>query len=462
MLIRDFFDKNRVAAQLTYGVILIILIPLLIAFNTVFIIKKYNRSIDFILQKQALVLGRAVSVLMKSDLPWEYFIQVKLEALIESNNEIEELTVLIPEGDNFRILASTQKDQINTVRTSYFYKYAWLQPENSGLATDSFRLVQTVGDDELASASDNNRFWLVAIPMKDVNDKKSALLAIKLSSEIVDDLTSYNRNMSVYLLIGTVFVVILFLMIAVRLWDYALLYQKTKEIDRMKDEFISMASHELRTPVTGIRGYSSMILDGSMGKINEKMKKGLKMINGSAERLNVLVADLLDVGKIEQERISLDLKPLDVSPIIYKTIEELNVESDKKSLNLEYKPHISPLPKIEVDRDRFEQIMINLISNAVKYTQTGGIEIMTRERYNNKALEIMIKDTGIGMSAESRKRLFEKFYRVRNDKTQGITGTGLGLWITKRLVELMQGTIAVDSIESVGTQVTIQFPIKLK
>jgi signal transduction histidine kinase len=267
--------------------------------------------------------------------------------------------------------------------------------------------------------------------------------------------------MSVYLLIGTVFVVILFLMIAVRLWDYALLYQKTKEIDRMKDEFISMASHELRTPVTGIRGYSSMMLDGSMGKINEKMKKGLKMINGSAERLNVLVADLLDVGKIEQERISLDLKPLDVSPIIYKTIEELNVESDKKSLNLEYKPHISPLPKIEVDRDRFEQIMINLISNAVKYTQTGGIEIMTRERYNNKALEIMIKDTGIGMSAESRKRLFEKFYRVRNDKTQGITGTGLGLWITKRLVELMQGTIAVDSIESVGTQVTIQFPIKL-
>ncbi|MBU1063068.1 ATP-binding protein, partial [Patescibacteria group bacterium] len=111
-----------------------------------------------------------------------------------------------------------------------------------------------------------------------------------------------------------------------------------------------------------------------------------------------------------------------------------------------------------VDLEKFRQVLINLIGNAIKYTIKGGVEIFVEKK--DKLLEIRIKDTGVGMSAEERQQLFEKFYRVKNETTKNIIGTGLGLWITKRIVELMKGTIVIDSIKDTGTQATINFPIK--
>ncbi len=146
-----------------------------------------------------------------------------------------------------------------------------------------------------------------------------------------------------------------------------------------------------------------------------------------------------------------------MSPIIGDTVAELKLQADEKNLNLIYTPHTDKLPLINVDEDRFRQVLINLIGNAIKYTKEGSIEVITEEKA--KTLEIKVKDTGMGMSAEERKRLFEKFYRVRSKETQKITGTGLGLWITKQIIELMRGTITVDSIENVGTQATLRFPV---
>jgi signal transduction histidine kinase len=459
MNFKEFLVKNRETAQLVYGVVLIVLIPLLIAFNTVFIIKKYNQSLNVALQRHALSFGRSVSALIENDLPWEDFVQIKIETLIKNNLDIQELAVLIPEGDDFKIIASSIAEDIGKIRASYYYKLAWLQPENNGLATDSLNLAGTSDGEELINHQYSERFWLVAMPMRDASGEKQALLTIRLSSKIVDDLTNYNRNVSIYLLIGTVIIVVLFLLVAVRLWDYAILYKKIKNVDQMKDEFISMASHELRTPVTGIKGYVSMVLDGSFGPINDKVKKSLSAVQGAAERLSILVEDLLNVSRIEQGRVKINAQPLDISPVIEDMVNELEVQADKKSLALVFKPHKQKLPLINIDKDRFKQVIINLIGNAIKYTEKGSVEIMTEEKYDGRVLEFRIKDTGIGMSALDRERLFEKFYRVQNDKTKGIAGTGLGLWITKQLVELMNGTIMVDSIENVGTQVTLQFPI---
>jgi len=295
--------------------------------------------------------------------------------------------------------------------------------------------------------------------MADGDGDKRALLSVKLSSEIVDQLTHYNRNASIILLVGTVFVVILFLLVAVRLWDYALLYKKIKEIDRMKDEFISVASHELRTPVTAIRGYASMIGDGSMGRVNDEIKKGAGLILSSADRLSVLVTDLLDVGRIEQGRLQMDLYTLNPNRLIREVVDELGVNAVKKGLALNYHPYTERLPAINIDKDRFKQVLVNIVGNAIKYTQSGSVDIEVGEDSRDKYLEIKVKDSGIGISNKDRVRLFEKFYRVKNDKTKNITGTGLGLWITKRIVELMSGQIEIESIEEVGTQVIISFPI---
>jgi len=285
---------------------------------------------------------------------------------------------------------------------------------------------------------------------------------MKLSSQIVDDLTGYNRNASIFLLIITILIVILFLAAAVRLWDYALLYKKIKEVDQMKDEFISIASHELRTPVTGIRGYVSMILDGTFGKVTGKMEESLKMVEGAATRLASLVEDLLNVSRIEQGRLEVKTTAQDANHIIKEITAELSIQAEQKKLGLKYTPHTEQFPLINIDSDRFKQILINLIGNAIKYTEKGQVDITTAEKDNGKFLEIKIKDTGIGMSAQDRGRLFQKFYRVQTEKTKGITGTGLGLWITKQIIELMKGTIMIDSMEGVGTQVTLQFPIAKK
>ena len=463
MNLKEFLIKNKETAQLAYGIVLIILIPLLIVFNTVFIIKKYNKSLDVVLQRQALSIGRSISALMENDLPWEDFIQIKIETLLKSNIEIQELAVLKPSGDDFKVIASSNAEEIGKITRSYYYKLAWLQSGNNGLATDSLKLTASLENEELVkNYPRDERFWLVAMPMRDSDGAKQALLTIKLSSKIVDDLTNYNRNASIYLLIGTVLIVILFLLAAVRLWDYVLLYRKIKAVDQMKDEFISMASHELRTPVTGIKGYISMVLDGTLGPVSDKIKNSLKIVQNASGRLSVLVEDLLNVSRIEQGRIKINPKPLNISQIIQDILVELRIQAEEKNLELKYNAYAKQLPLINIDPARLKQILINLIGNAIKYTQKGNVEIITEEKNNGKTLELRIKDTGMGMSAKDRERLFEKFYRIKNEKTKSISGTGLGLWITKQLVELMKGTIMVDSIENVGTQVTLQFPVVKK
>ncbi len=456
MDIKQFFIKNRMAAQIAYGVVLIVLIPLLIAFNTIFIINKYNQSLDITLQRQALSLGRTIAALVENDLPWAEFIQIKIDTLMKNNIALSAIDVLAPQADGFTVIASSDKQKIGTASDYYFYKLAWLQPENDGLATDALDIGNNgIKNKDMAE----ERFWLVAMPMNGSDGTKQALISLKISSKIVDDLTNYNRNISIYILIGTVLIVIMFLLIAVRLWDYALLYKKIKEIDKMKDEFISIASHELRTPVTGIRGFASMIIDGTLGKVNDKVLDSAKMILRASQRLGDLVEDLLNVSRIEQNRMKINSEPLDAGHLINEIAAELKIQAEEKNLYLEFKPGTGLLPIINVDPIRFKEVLINLIGNAIKYTEHGGVEIFTKEKLQTNTLEIVIKDTGIGMSASERERLFEKFYRVQNEKTKKVSGTGLGLWITKKLVELMGGQISIDSMEGVGTQAVLSFAI---
>ena len=459
MKLKDYLIKNRETAQLIYGLVLIVLIPLLITFNTVFIIKKYNQGLDTALQRQALSLGRSISVLIENDLPWADFIQTKLKILMRANIDIMELAVLKPEGDNFKVIASSKDQEIGVIKESRYYSLAYSQPLNNGLAADSRSLSKDSNYNEFTEAGlATERFWLVAMPMRDSNGGRQALLTVRLSSKIVDELTAYNKNLSIYLLIGTVLVVIMFLLVTVRMWDYVFLYQKMKTVDRMKDEFISITSHELRAPVEGMKGHISLILDGTLGKISSKIKHSLEAAYGAAGRLSVLIEDLLDVSRLEQGRVKMNLKPTNINKIIISTMAELRLEADKKQLALNYEPS-GDLPLINIDSNRFKQVLNNLINNALKYTPQGSVEIVVNAKHYGEILELRVKDTGLGMTGEEQARLFEKFYRAKNEKTKKIAGTGLGLWITRQLVELMHGTILVESIKNVGTQVTLQFPV---
>lgn len=465
MRIKEVIVKNKESFQLGYGLLLIILIPVLIAINVNTVIEKYSNNIDKSLQKQLLTVGRSVYAVLGNDLSNQTELQKKIDSLSKRNSEFQSIEILVPEtqkressgsNESFRVMASLNSAEVGKVIDLYYYNLAWGLKDNDGLATSSFQALATEdGKALIGDLSKNERFWILAMPMSDNAGKKQALLTLKTSSKIIDDLESENRNSSMFWLIITVLAIITFLSINIRLWDYAILYKKIKEVDQMKDEFISMASHELRTPLSSIKGYVSLVLEGTFGKIvNPEMEKSLVRVMASTKRLEELVEDLLNVSRIEQGRLDVDLSDVKVEPIIEEINGQLNISADEKNLALTYQKPEKELPLIECDPERLKQVLVNLVGNSIKYTEKGSVTVSTEINKDNK-LEIKVKDTGIGMSAEEQNRLFEKFYRIKNENTEKIIGTGLGLWITKQIVELMNGKIFVESMKGAGTQFTV-------
>jgi signal transduction histidine kinase len=272
----------------------------------------------------------------------------------------------------------------------------------------------------------------------------------------MDVLTKQILWQSYIILAVIVLIIILLLSNNTKVFEYLSLYKKLREVDRMKDEFISIASHELRAPITGVKGYISMMKDGTFGELPEKLKEPINIVAGAAERLSTLVEDLLNVSRIEQGRLIIDLKPTNINPLVEEVIRELESNAKAKNLAIIFKTPDSLLSEANIDPERFVQVMTNLVSNGIKYTEQGGIEIFT-EMKGGKVV-VKVKDSGIGMSAKERGLICNKFYRVQNNKTKGIVGTGLGLWFTKNIVEMMRGEITINSIEGFGTQVVIAFP----
>lgn len=453
---REFITKHKETVQIIYGVFLIILIPALIAYNTYTNVINYNENLDATLQREQVTVGRLIRSMVGQDLGNAELLQKAVDKMSAEDTDLKELSILVPEEGNFKTIASSKKDDIGKSVNFYFYTLAWSLKDNESIATDSLKLAtDEEGKNFIEGFSAEDRFWLVAMPMKGVSDKKEALLAMKVSSKLVDDNAKDIRDGSFYLLFITIIVVIVFLAFTVRIWDYAILYRKIKEVDQMKDEFISIASHELRTPLTVTKGYLSMILEGTFGKIeNPEIEKALNTAAKSNNRLEGLVEDLLNVSRIEQGRLPVAMASVEIEPIIRDIVSQIKVSADEKGLILEYTEAVAKLPPVSADPERLRQVLINLIGNSVKYTEKGSVKVTALVK--NNLVEIKIVDTGIGMSADEQKHLFEKFYRVQNEKTGKIVGTGLGLWITRQIIELMKGTITLESMEGVGTQVAVR------
>jgi signal transduction histidine kinase len=198
-------------------------------------------------------------------------------------------------------------------------------------------------------------------------------------------------------------------------------------------------------------------LGGDFGQLNERGQKNLKIVDASVNRLGDLVEDLLNVSRIEQKRLEVVATKVEAKQILASIIDEFELRVQEK--NIELKLNIAEdLPLMLADADKLRQILVNLIGNSIKYTKKGEIELSAKKQ-DRKFVRIAVKDSGIGISAKARERLFDKFYRVQSEETEGIVGTGLGLWITKQLVELMGGQIFVDSIEHVGSQFYFTIPI---
>jgi signal transduction histidine kinase len=450
-------DKSVIKRNLEviYAVLLIIFIPAAIIANTWIFTNSFGSVINQELYSKGVAIGDTINAGLMPFLKQPESIQTQLEHVGRLNSEVVGLDVLQKENDEFKVIASLDRRAIN--KTTKYMQYVMAWQEDNSIAYVTAATGKSTLSELSEIKNDGIRYWQIIMPIRDQLGQKQLLLSMRVSMKMLDDLTSQVLFRSYGVLAITVLLIIFVLLNNTRLFAYASLYKKIKEIDQMKDEFISVASHELRTPVTGIRGFVSMILAGDMGPIGDKTKQSLQIVQSSADRLAGLVEDLLNVSRIEQGRLSVDIKPTDIDPIMKSIIAEMKIQSDAKNLLLEYKPQEAKLSLVNVDTERLKQILINLIGNSIKYTEKGKVEVFVEEK--DKNIEIKIKDTGIGMSPKARERLFEKFYRVQTEQTKNIVGTGLGLWITKQLIELQKGKITVDSIEGVGSQFVVTFPM---
>ncbi len=235
-------------------------------------------------------------------------------------------------------------------------------------------------------------------------------------------------------------------------------YQELKKLDQAKSEFIAMASHQLRTPLTIIKGYVSMLLEGTYGTLSLKSKRPLRGILESNERLIKLVNGLLTISKVEMGKIEMQFEKVDLSTLLSGLIKEFEFKAKEKGIYLRLERPKQVLPILIVDRNKLRQVIFNVLDNAIRYTNKGGITL--RHEENKGRCLIIIKDTGAGMTKKETSNLFSSFSRGSAGINLWREGTGLGLYVAKKFMELHKGKIWAESKgKGKGSTFYIELPL---
>jgi signal transduction histidine kinase len=246
----------------------------------------------------------------------------------------------------------------------------------------------------------------------------------------------------------------------------AQLFEQVRQANQAKTEFMNTASHELKIPMTSIKGYAKLLQMGAVGSLTDQQKEFLGVISNNVDRMDRLVSDLLDVSRIEARRIRLEIEDVQMRDVIDDVVEAVQHQIKNKdqhlSLNIQ-----ENLPEIRADYGRMVQIVTNLVSNAYKYTPKGGDITVTAKPYSNgngevEGVMVTVKDTGYGISEEDQAQLFTNFFRSSDQNIREEPGTGLGLSITKKMVETHGGELTFETLYGHGSAFTFTVPLVSK
>lgn len=364
--------------------------------------------------------------------------------------EIHNIASLNPDITQFRVLqyvngvavpiAALDAETVSVPETAQdIYAFSRLRPDESLIFT------AVIGGE---------RHWQAVRSLE--LDTKTYFIYTETSLEHVDALFRERIVTAYYWLFGLLVVVLLLVLQHVRLIDYGRLYREVREANEMKDLFTNMIAHELRAPLTAVRGHLESAIETP--KLPPAAKERLLHIDRATIQLLAIITDLLDVARLQSGKMEVKEEQYDISSVIRDVLSEQQAVALQHNVTLTQIGHQESLTTIG-DEKRMHQVLVNLVSNAIKYTKEGAIEVDLSDTVS--AVEIRVKDTGMGISAEDQQKLFAPFFRVARPDVSAITGTGLGMWIAKHLVERMRGTIAVESIKGVGTHIVVRLP-KLK
>jgi hypothetical protein len=234
------------------------------------------------------------------------------------------------------------------------------------------------------------------------------------------------------------------------------------ELDKQKSEFVSIASHQLRSPLTAIRGYASMLSEGSFGKLPEKAQESAERISESAKLMAMSIEDFLNVSRIESGNMKYNLSDFNLKDQVDHICDDLRPEAMKQGLILLFRSDLKSRAIISADIGKVVQIIHNLVNNSIKYTKKGSISVFMRDDIKLKRIYIDIIDTGVGMSEATIDKLFNKFSRADNANAVNVSGTGLGLFVALKMAEAMGGNISAHSEgDGKGSRFTIEMPLSM-
>ncbi|MGM5483306.1 MAG: ATP-binding protein [Nanobdellota archaeon] len=228
-----------------------------------------------------------------------------------------------------------------------------------------------------------------------------------------------------------------------------------RRMNNLKSEFVSVVSHELRTPLTSIRGYASLLLSERLGDINDKQKESISVIDNESKRLSNLINDILDLSRLESGRSTLNLQDEDIVNTVKGAIDSLMIQIKNKNISLEREGRKSLF--IAHDKDKIYQVIYNLVGNAIKFTPNNG-KIFVKINSGKNYCTIRIKDTGIGISKKDQKNIFQPFLQAEGHMKRNIKGSGLGLTISKHIIELHHGNITLNSKLNKGSEFVLKIP----
>ncbi|MAZ56675.1 hypothetical protein CL653_02705 [bacterium] len=237
--------------------------------------------------------------------------------------------------------------------------------------------------------------------------------------------------------------------------------KRLKVLDKLKSEFVSIASHQLRSPLTSIRGYASMLLEGSFGKVPKKAEEAIERISESTRLMTMSVEDYLNVSRIQAGNMKYEISSFNVANMAEKIVDDLRREAVREGLALSFENKLQNLDgTVKADEGKTSQILHNLVDNAMKYTEKGNIKVVVTGAMRPKGVKVSVVDTGIGMDPEEIENLFEKFERAEQANSVNVSGTGLGLYIARKMSQDMGGDIkAASEGEGKGSTFTLLLPV---
>ena len=333
----------------------------------------------------------------------------------EAKGEAENAVKKILHRNNMEVLAVLQKTHH---RKSDQIGYLFLGPKKNGspLVEKDFKLLEITANELIIAIENVVRFDEI----KQFN--------VTLQEE-VDDATKQLRSTNV----------------------------KLKALDETKDEFISMASHQLRTPLTSVKGYLSMVLEGDAGQLNEQQRKLLNQAFTSSQRMVYLISDLLNVSRLKTGKFVIESTVTDLPKIVEGELGQLQETAVARNLELSFVKPESDFPKLNLDETKIRQVIMNFVDNAIYYTPAGG-KISVELAADQDKVEFKVIDTGLGVPKDEQRHLFSKFFRANNARRARPDGTGLGLFMAKKVVIAQGGAIIFKSLEGKGSTFGFSFP----